>query len=76
MTDLKKTLDDLKLLNALCHGTVLDDAIELLKDKQPIKAELEGGGHTWWYVCGDCHGTIGNRDSYCRHCGRMVSWDV
>ena len=30
MTDLEKTIDDLKLLNSLCHGTVLDDAIALL----------------------------------------------
>ena len=34
MTDLEKTIDDLKLLNALCHGTVLDDAIALLKGLQ------------------------------------------
>lgn len=36
MTDLQKTIDDLKLMNALCHGTVLDDAIALLKDRQKI----------------------------------------
>ena len=36
MTDLEKTIDDLKLLNALCHGTVLDDAIALLKGQQQI----------------------------------------
>ena len=41
----------------------------------PEQAELEGGGHTWWYVCGDCHGAIDNKDSYCRHCGRKVKWD-
>ena len=34
MTDVEKTLDDLKLLNALCHGTVLDDAIALLKEQE------------------------------------------
>lgn len=36
MADIEKTLDDLKLLNALCHGTVLDDAIALLKDRPEI----------------------------------------
>ena len=36
MTDLQKTIDDLNLMNALCHGTVLDDAIALLKDRQEI----------------------------------------
>lgn len=34
MTDMKKTIDDLELLNRLCHGTVLDDAIALLKGLQ------------------------------------------
>lgn len=34
MTDIEKTLDDLKLLNTLCHGTVLDDAIAMLKEQQ------------------------------------------
>ena len=36
MTDLEKTVDDLKLLNALCHGTVLDDAINLIKEQREI----------------------------------------
>ena len=41
----------------------------------PTHAELEGGGHSWWYVCGECHGTIDNSDLFCRHCGRKVKWD-
>ena len=41
----------------------------------PEHAELEGGGHSLWYVCGDCHGEIGSNDSYCKHCGRKVKWD-
>lgn len=41
----------------------------------PTHMELEGGGHTWWYVCGECHGAIDNCDSFCRHCGRKVKWD-
>lgn len=41
----------------------------------PTHTELEGGGHSWWYVCGECHGMIDNNDLYCRHCGRKVKWD-
>ena len=41
MADLEKTLDDLKLLNALCHGTVLDDALALLKEQQKDIERLE-----------------------------------
>ena len=36
MTNLDRTIVDLELLNALCHGTVLDDAIELLKEQPQI----------------------------------------
>lgn len=39
---------------------------------EPVDIELEGGGSTWWYVCGECHGTIDERDAYCRHCGRKL----
>ena len=51
---------------------IINEAIELLKEKEPVECELEGGGTNWWYVCGDCHGAIDNRDSYCKHCGRKV----
>ena len=44
-------------------------------EKDPVPAELEGGGSSWWYVCGDCHGAIGLNDHYCKHCGRKVSWE-
>ena len=43
--------------------------------KQPLPAELEGGGTDWWHVCGACHGTIRSRDTFCRHCGRRVLWE-
>ena len=36
MIDPEKTLEDLQLLNALCHGTVLDDAIALLTEQPHI----------------------------------------
>jgi predicted amidophosphoribosyltransferase len=49
-----------------------DDAIELLKEQEAVKAEIEGGGSSWWYVCSECHGAIDKNDQYCRHCGRKV----
>ena len=45
---------------------------ELLKEREPLEPELEGGGSSWWYVCGECHGAIDEHDAYCRHCGRKV----
>lgn len=39
---------------------------------EEAEAELEGGGSSWWYVCGECHGVIGDWDTYCKHCGRRI----
>ena len=37
-------------------------------------AEIEGGGSTWWIVCGECRGPIDTNDHYCKHCGKKVKW--
>lgn len=42
---------------------------------EPVAAEIEGGGASWFHVCGDCHGSINWKDSYCCHCGRKVKWE-
>lgn len=42
--------------------------------KEPSVPEIEGGGTTWWYVCGECHGNVDKRDHYCRHCGKELIW--
>ena len=41
----------------------------------PVQAEIEGGGSTWWYECGECHGQLDVNDIFCRHCGRKVKHD-
>ena len=46
-----------------------------LKAWDPLAPEIEGGSVTWWWVCGECHGEVGSRDKYCRHCGREIAWD-
>ena len=52
---------------------IQNDALALLKEEVP--AEIEGGGSSWWYVCGECHTAIDKLDKYCRQCGRKVKWD-
>lgn len=47
-----------------------DDFIE-----EPVEPEMEGGGSSWWMVCGACHGEIDPSDRYCRHCGRGIKQD-
>lgn len=46
------------------------EALELIKEQEPADIEMEGGGSTWWYVCGECHGAVDSSDLFCRHCGR------
>lgn len=53
---------------------IIRAAISMLKEQEPVQAELEGGGSTWWIVCGDCRGPIDTNDHYCKHCGRKVKW--
>lgn len=54
--------------------STLTECMKRIKETEPVQAEVEGGGTTWWYVCGECHGAIDTRDSFCRHCGRRISW--
>ena len=55
---------------------LMKEAAEDEKKRTPVKAELEGGGNTWWNVCGDCHTTISTGDRFCRQCGRPLIWEV
>lgn len=48
------------------------DAIEELTTQEPAEIEIEGGGSTWWHVCGECHGAVDTQDLYCKHCGRPL----
>lgn len=44
------------------------------KEEEATPAEIEGGGSTWWIVCGECRGPIDTNDHYCKHCGKKVKW--
>lgn len=46
----------------------------LLQRVRTAEAEMEGGGHTWFFVCGECHTAIDTKDKYCRQCGREIKW--
>jgi hypothetical protein len=59
----KEDYDTYHLLTAFCN---------LLR---PIPGEIEGGGHSWYYVCGECHGAIDREDRFCKHCGYAITWE-
>ena len=39
------------------------------------EVEMEGGGSTWWYVCGECHGAVNYQADICPHCKAILSWE-
>ena len=51
------------------YSKTAEKAIERMK---PVKRDQEGGGGSWFAVCEDCHGQVGQSDAYCRHCGRAL----
>ena len=53
------------------------DALELLKEREPVKPlrEHSGSGITWWNVCAACKTAINPNDKFCHECGRAVKWD-
>lgn len=64
------------LKNGLKHGsfnTQLANAVEnAIAYLTPVPAEIEGGGHNWFEVCGECHTSINSWWRFCPECGRGV----
>ena len=56
------------------QAELMSKAVDGLKRNIPEPAEIEGGGASYFYVCGDCHGIVDSLDKYCRHCGRKIDW--
>ena len=57
---------------------ILRSAVAHLKNDKLVfssEIEMEGGGSTWWYVCGECHGAVDEKDKFCRYCGRQLVRD-
>ena len=48
--------------------------MEEKKEELTAEAELEGGGYTWWFVCGECHTALLHDEKYCPECGRKIIW--
>lgn len=79
---------DIQTLEGVMHASVGDYIITGIEGEQyPCKKEIfektyekcgeieiEGGGHTWWHVCPNCHGSVDKHDLYCKHCGGAITW--
>lgn len=52
----------------------LTQCMEIIKRNVPVEPEAEGGGVTWYFVCGECHTAINPCDKYCSECGKRIKW--
>lgn len=52
------------------------ELLNVIEAQTPTEAELEGGGCSWWYVCGNCHTSVNENDNYCRECGKMLHFGM
>ena len=65
----------------------LDDALEILKEHEPVEPFCEYSVHTGtkWICCGECNTTLMKYSEYkdagpmmkhyCPNCGKAVKWD-
>ena len=79
MIDAKKVKSGLIALQKT-NSELAKDALALIEDYEnrledkTAEVELEGGGITWFFVCGECHSVLKNQANYCHVCGRKVKW--
>ena len=66
--------EDCPFKEGYCVNRLKMAALKLLKEQEPLQPELEGGGRSYYMVCGDCHGIVDQGDHFCKHCGREIEW--
>lgn len=42
--------------------------------EKKVDVEIEGGGWTWFYVCGECHRVLRYRVEICPSCKSPLNW--
>ena len=70
-------LDDCAFKNYFVKTSLMRDALELLKEQEPVKPRFADGVHYTVnkYLCGACGHHINQNSRYCEGCGRAVKWD-
>ena len=63
-----------KLFDKQISATLDCAAYIIERETKTAEVELEGGGSSWWYVCGECHTAINPKDKFCHECGRRLIW--
>ena len=69
MTEKDKRIEELTRKNE-----ELEERVAIMEEGQTAEVEMEGSGHNWFFVCGECHTALNSTDKFCRQCGRRLVW--
>jgi hypothetical protein len=58
-----------------CMENLMMDALELLKEQEPVKLRFIDGKRNHFVKCGNCNFDLMHGMKFCPHCGRAVKWD-
>ena len=58
-----------------CIQGLMRDALELLKEQEPVEPIRNDIGIGYWHQCGACGAALGVDWKYCHNCGKAVKWD-
>ena len=52
-----------------------DDALELLKEQEPVEPKRIDGKRNYFIKCGNCNYDLVTGFQFCPHCGQAVKWE-
>ena len=58
-----------------CVDELCNDAIDLLKEQEPVKPIRINTNFEQSWKCGECGGLVNTHFKYCPYCGREVKWE-
>ena len=55
---------------------IMLEQIETIPDRTGARPDIDGGGMTWFYCCGECRQSLSPNWKYCPEGGRKVVWNA
>lgn len=53
---------------------IIEEQATCSNEMEEAEVEIEGGGYSWWNVCGECHTAVDRKDKTCPVCHRELNW--
>ena len=54
---------------------IMAEQCETIPDKEGMTPDIDGGGVTWYFCCGECRRSIQQGWKFCPECGKRVKWE-